>query len=246
MENPFRSLEPEELDSKITEWEKKTPAGDSLLICWDAPLTGPPLNSDGNLPGNPYSQRPIDSFFAKSKSTHFWGTHKVTGISVQNYSGCQHWAITQALLGYPQVSNDCKRELHWELQTGETYSRSSGGRDIAEVHPALALWLMLPEGQRHSDKGFRYKGTNAREEAKQELFNGLKSFVAETEAEDVVKSQQAGNLNDDELDALTAWVLGRLWTTEADKVRLLGNETYGTFLLPADEKMEEKFKCFVS
>lgn len=245
----FDSLQPTELADAV---ETLNSEQGPVLICWDAPLTGPPLNGErSSEAGNAYSQRPIDAFFGKSESTHDWGTYGVSGISVQPYSGCPHWTITRALFGYPRLGRYCKppSELPWKLQTNPVYSPSSSGKDIVEVHPALALWLMLPRDKRHSEKeNFKYKGNSnedTKNEAKQTLFDGLAAFTEGTEAHDVVKSQQAEALNDDELDALTAWVLGTLWTEMSERVRLLGNQTYGTFLLPTDTEMENEFYDYV-
>jgi len=73
----------------------------------------------------------------------------------------------------------------------------------------------------------------------------LKDF-AESDAEtlSVLNRVESQELTDDRLDALTGWVLGKLWSKNAGKVRLLGDAANGTFLLPFDEDLEESYRAF--
>ena len=210
-----------------------------FLICWDAPLTGPKLNGGRSFrPEKNYSQRRIEAFFKTAyKPGHdkkLWGTNHVKGINVQPYCGCPHWIISRAVFGYPILGNFCtaQSDPKGKLQTQEAYSPSSGGKDIVEVHPALALWLMQPESERHQqDYTYKGKGATAAERANaiERLFGGLKRFVRnDAEARSVVKNVSVDDLSDDKLDALTAWVLGTLWSKNSGDVRLLGDEVDGT------------------
>ena len=152
---------------------KYTASDERTLICWDAPLTGPSLGRNGTSGlGSEFSQRPIESFFAKShtsKEGHSFGTHEVKGISVLPYSNCSRWAVTQAMFGYPKTSPDghTAQELPWELQTQAMLSPNGRSKKIVEVHPALALWLMQPKEKRHK-LDFTYKGSNSTKKARAE------------------------------------------------------------------------------
>ena len=251
-ENTFRDVKPTDLADVISEF---TASDERTLICWDAPLTGPSLGANGTSgPGSEFSQRPIESFFGKShtsKAGHSFGTQQVKGISVLPYSGCPHWAITQAMFGYPKTSlnGHAAQELPWELQTQAMLSLNGRPKKIVEVHPALALWLMQPEDKRHK-LDFTYKGRNstvkARAEAKECLFHGLRRFVREdADTHTVVDQFEAHELSDDNLDGLTGWVLGTLWSNNTGMVRLLGDAANGTFLLPVVEGLEESYSAFV-
>jgi hypothetical protein len=72
-----------------------------VLLCWDAPLTGPPLGAvAGRETGrSAFTQRPIEAFFSRAST----GYKTSKGISVQPYSGCPHWAISRSLIGLPRV-----------------------------------------------------------------------------------------------------------------------------------------------
>jgi predicted nuclease with RNAse H fold len=221
------------------------------LVCWDAPLTGPDLNKVRKYkPDRTFSQRPIEAFFAKSykdSSEDPFGTHNVRGISVKAYCDCSHWTISQSVLGYPRTGcySVDPSDLPFELQTAPVLALNGRSKKVVEVHPALALWLMQPEELRH-ERDFTYKGRGAHEDAKRWLFEGLQDFVeGDKDAASVVNQFRARELCDDKLDALTAWVLGKLWTKDPSKVRLLGDAANGTFLLPVVDGLEESYRAFV-
>ncbi len=110
-----------------------------LLVCWDSPLTGPPIRTveGGEARGSAFSQRPIESFFSKTET----GFKTPSGISVRGYSGCPHWTLSRSLLGLPRVGPfDLGGELlPFNLLTTDV--PPSTGRHVVEVHPAVALWL---------------------------------------------------------------------------------------------------------
>jgi hypothetical protein len=110
----------------------------SILLCWDAPLTGPvdPDSSEWSAGDN--SQRLIERFFSRQE----WGFKAPKGISILGYAGCPHWSITRNLLGLPRVGRWDKSwdELPFEL-TSDDSAPIQPGHYVVEVHPALALWL---------------------------------------------------------------------------------------------------------
>jgi len=71
---------------------------ESLLLCWDSPLTGPAVPSSDKVIGSDHTQRPIEKFFMREA-----GLKTPSGISVLQYGGCPHWTISQRLLGLPRT-----------------------------------------------------------------------------------------------------------------------------------------------
>ncbi|MGB1248315.1 MAG: hypothetical protein ACPG4Z_05485 [Chitinophagales bacterium] len=47
--------------------------------------------------------------------------------------------------------------------------------------------------------------------------------------------------SDDELDAFVSFLLVKLLITNEEKVMILGDENLGSFLLPFNEKIKDKF-----
>jgi uncharacterized protein DUF429 len=206
----------------------------SRLLSWDSPLTGPSDPDGRTLIDGDLTQRPIEQFFSQK------GPYKVPeGISVRPYSGCPHWTISQRVLGLPRIgpyscsSNQLPFQPLCE-QSDLEYAVDGHGRFVVEVHPAVALWLWCRET--HTE-GWVYKGKkcSANVEA---LWNVVGQCVPC--ARDLPKPK-----NDDQLDALVAWLLAERWVAR-DGVVLLGNAKVGSFLLPHIPAMEEAFSTFLS
>lgn len=198
---------------------------DDHLICWDAPLTGPPASVVGGAAavGAAFSQRPIESFFSRTST----GFKTPKGISVQGYSGCPHWALTRCLLGLPRVGKfDASAESLPFLPLTRDEQSPVRGRCVVEVHPAVALWLWCREG-RGATASWHYKKDRA---VLLELWEALLRVPPSP---------------DDQLDARVAYALGRLWLNDAGSVVLLGDADSGTFLVPAVRGSEEAFQMFV-
>lgn len=72
-----------------------------VLVCWDAPLTGPgaAVVSGGEGTDSSFSKRQIESFFSRTHT----GFKAPKGISVLGYAGCPHWALTRSLVGLPRT-----------------------------------------------------------------------------------------------------------------------------------------------
>jgi hypothetical protein len=213
-------------------------SSDDHLVCWDAPLTGPPSSVVGGAAakGAAFSQRPIESFFSRANT----GFKTPKGISVQGYSGCPHWALTRCLLGLPRVGKfDAQAESLPFLPLTRDDQRPVRGRCVVEVHPAVALWLWCREGRRATASWLYKKDRTVVLELWEELLKvpsvaGVLSGARAT----VPKS-------DDQLDARVAYALGRLWLDDPVSVLLLGDADSGTFLVPYVQGIEEAFRLFV-
>jgi hypothetical protein len=211
---------------------------DDLLLCWDAPLTGPPSSVLGGAAakGPAFTQRPIESFFSRTDT----GFKTPKGISVQGYSSCAHWAITRNLLGLPRVGRfDAQVEsLPFLPLTGDN-QRPVCGRCVVEVHPALALWLWSRQ-RRDATASWLYKKDRS---LLLELW--LELLTVPGVANALHGAQATVPKSDDELDARLAYVLGRLWLDDPAAVVLLGDADTGTFLVPFVPGIEQAFRSFV-
>ncbi len=208
-----------------------------MLVCWDAPLTGPPsLAVEGSeASGSAFSQRPIESFFSRADS----GFKAPPGISVRGYSGCPHWALSRSLLGLPRVGpfDASEASLPFGLLTTDT--PPTAGRHVAEVHPAVAIWLWCRLG-RESEAGWKYKESDA---VLRELWGCL---LAIPSISSVFSEAREAPPSDDVFDARVAYLLGRLWLEGSRSVMLLGGANHGTFLLPRVAGLEAAFSSFIA
>ncbi|WP_157703174.1 DUF429 domain-containing protein [Alkalispirochaeta alkalica] len=234
------------------------------LLCWDAPLTGPPaVYAERTLRSvrtdkprvNPFAQRAIERFFSTKDYEH----KAPPGISVQPYSGCSHWAITRALVGLPVTGkfDRSTHELPFTLITENTeISSLLPGNYIIEVHPAVAIWLWLKRDSESEDERnskWKYKGatdTTTRKRNREEIVSKLLEIESISSLIDCNKiskgriEQELGN-SDDKMDAFVAWVLGELWLKGSNEVILLGNADHGSMLLPKSDSLLSKWKDFV-
>ena len=216
---------------------------DSVLVCWDAPLTGP--TRDGLLlhskpKKKDFTQRPIDAFFGQKE----WNFKAPKGISVLPYSGCSHWTISRSLLGLPRVGPyDQEKDLPFQLCHGDSIPGS--GVHIVEVHPALALWLWCKNDQRVENWEYKkdrklcsqlliYLSDHIQDAAAREAF---------TRAQEKIDHENRDH--DDILDSCIAYVLGDLWIRDAGDVILLGDLDTGAMLLPNVDGLEERWKSFL-
>lgn len=207
-----------------------------LLICWDSPLTGPEslVVDGGNSRVSSFSQRPIESFFSRAAT----GFRTPPGISVRGYSGCPHWALSRSLIGLPRTGPFDHIEVPFAL-ISEDGRRPYGGRNVVEVHPALAMWLWC-KNHRPADASWDYKKDTA---VRNDIWSHLHQVPDVTRVLAYVCAEPPSS--DDELDARVAYILGRLWIEEPSSVVLLGNLDDGTFLLPRIVGMGEAFQRFV-
>jgi hypothetical protein len=213
---------------------------ESLLLCWDSPLTGPAIPDAEEVIGSDHTQRPIEKFFMREG-----GLKAPAGISVLSYCGCPHWTISQQLLGFPRTSKYMRdwADLPFSLVT-DNQSLLEPGHYVAEVHPAVALWLWCrPEKKSRSISGWKYKDDK---EVRDELWGILTSRL--TDIGLLSGSVPALSTNDDEVDAFVSWALGSLWAEGSEEVVSVGNRKTGSFLLPSqdDLNLEARFEDFVT
>lgn len=211
--------------------------GENVLICWDAPLTGPgsAVLVGGEPSGSAFSQRPIEQFFSR----HRHGFKVPSGISVLGYSGCSHWTISRSFLGYPRVGPYDAPEDVLPFRLLITNSAPQRGRWVVEVHPAVAIWLWCRE-MRGPDADWKYKGHASLVTEIWEHLIAVPAF-----AKIFIGNARVAPVSDDQLDARVAYALGRLWLEASDEVVLLGDLNAGTFLIPRVEGLVEAFDAFI-
>lgn len=209
----------------------------AVLVCWDAPLTGPADAEHATGAPGEFTKRPIERFFTR-KEWEEWRTP--SGISVQGYAGCQHWAISRHVLGLPRVG-------HWDAHESElpfellTEGRApSNGHYVVEVHPALALWLWCKDDE--GSRAWKYKKDRGVREA---LWDRVCAQIRESalDLHEIMRGKHPPK-DHDELDSRIAWVLGKLWIQGTGQVEILGDGKLGSFLLPVSAKLRADFQRF--
>ena len=190
-----------------------------VLICWDSPLS---FDVENN---SPFTKREIEKFFTRKE---FEKTPK--GISVNGFSNCPHWAISQYVIGYPIIQRAGSR---MENPFNLVFNLNDINKSITEVHPAVAIWLWLREDDR-SEVGWRYKRDKS----------VFKEIVEKLKKKKIINFKIEIK-NDDELDAYISWKLGSEWCNESNQVDILGNNKTGSFLLPNQKEVFERFTRFM-
>lgn len=240
-EEGFRQI-PGEKMRRVLDAERET---GPVLLCWDAPLTGPRDPENANQPGD-FIQRRLDKFFRLEAT----GFRTPPGISVLPYASCWHWTLTRSVLGLPRVGPfDAKSDLPFRLLPDES-AVSEGARVaqsdrpcIVEIHPAVAAWLWckdLPEFESRSSKGgkgWKYKGSKRDRTLQNKMWEVVLRHCDGTLKASLPKSKPDGESwtpsNDDEFDAIIGYILGVKWLRgEDDKIVLLGDRENGSMLLP--------------
>lgn len=215
----------------------------SVLLCWDAPLTGPPNPDDEEAAAGAYSQRIIESFFSREET----GYKVKSGISVLPYAGCPHWAITRSCIGLPRVGRfDAPHEnLPFQL-VHDGHSIREGGRWVVETHPAVAVWLWCQTNRTECDTGWIYKGSKRNDSVLGELWPILLRQWETYGVAEISQSLKSHGLpkTDDAFDAIVGWVLGTLLVKQHPGVDILGDESTGSFALPIGQALRKKFGCF--
>ena len=233
----FSEMTPEQLRDLLNSEE----VGPGTLVCWDAPLTGPQDPDRAGMVEKDFSQRCIDSFFARSAS----GFKTPPGISVLPYSGCPHWAITRSVLGLPRTGpyDAHYEELPFLLLPGEDRKEDSRPA-IVEIHPAVAAWLWCKDERRPQQvtAGWLYKKDRS---IREWMWGVIRRKTRVTECPDPLSG------DDDEFDAAVGYRLGVLYLQDRDKpksrrrVILLGDRKTGSFLVPNVDGLSGSWKEFV-
>ena len=229
-----------QLPDDCQKWSEKEPT----LLCWDAPLTGPPSTGKINALEYAYSQRIIEKFFSCADTK---GGRKVPpGISVRPYSGCSHWTITRASLGLPRLGrfDDPNDKLPFPLVHSVGAINPSKNCAV-EIHPAVAIWLWCRE-ERRDDNIWTYKSGKKSLNLLADLWKILLRQWAQTNVAPMtnVVGKLSVPTDDDELDAIVGWVLGMLLLEKHSSVTILGDATTGSFALPVDQKLQAAFDKF--
>ena len=205
------------------------------LLSWDSPLTGPNDPDGTSLLNRDLTQRPIERFFNQK------GAFKVPkGISVLPYSGCPHWTISQRFLGLPRIgrysSTVEQLPLRPLFQQSDLESLATENRPfVVEVHPAVGMWLWCRKT--HTRAKWRYKGDKRKRNVTVEALWSVMCIC-------VPKARQLPTPeDDDELDALVAWLLADRWVAK-DGVVLLGDSRLGSFLVPDVAHLQDEFESF--
>jgi len=225
----------------------------SILVCWDAPMTGPPASVVSEAKkafGSVYTKRPIERFFSTSGRTYGSGTSDFKtppGISVRSYSGCPHWTISRALIGLPRLGVYDSNDPPFSLVTSDSM-RKKIIRNVVEVHPAVAIWLWCRDSDEMKAENtnwfYKPKSNTTKLNCKNNISKFWKILLEKPFIREIIKDDSAPS-NDDDLDARVSYILGRLWLDEPHEVKLLGDGDSGAFLLPAYKGMSDKFAAFI-
>ena len=197
-----------------------------VLLCWDAPLTGPRNPEYAGRPSD-FTQRRIESFFRQQKT----GFKCPEGISVQPYAGCQHWTISRSVLGLPRVGSydaDFDHLPFLLLPDGQGESRGTEVSQmdrscIVEIHPAVAAWLWCKEKLR--PRSWKYKGNKA---LRDQMWKEVPRHCDDTLRANLPTKPES----DDQFDAVIGYILGVKWLHGDADVVLLGDRESGSMLLP--------------
>lgn len=249
----FESLTLGQLESKVK-------ASPDVLLCWDAPLTGPPMQEGTRYQGD-LCTRVIEKYFGGGQVRWHTGSPKrwrpqtwrdtskkqrpflkvPPGISVRGFAGLTHWTISRRVLGLPRVGPfDLPLDaLPARLLTEETVAAPApdpSRPSVVEVHPALALWLWLRVSGR---KEWLYKkkaGVLQGVWAELQVVLSEQASHIEPLMQGMGAARSAGaQFTDDHLDAFVAWALGTIWThqsAEEPLVVLFGDRQVGAMLVP--------------
>jgi predicted RNase H-like nuclease len=237
------------LPDRFEEYIDRVARDRDVLIAWDAPLTGCRSLTTGC---RSLTRRLIEEFFDtdkfKFKGHHVNPFKAPAGISVQGYSGCQHWTVSQYMVALPRIGR-----YHSEVKPPfnlivRDVDRLTSGRNIVEVHPAVAIWLWCRESRIGQDPSWLYKRGPAKRDTCEALWGILQvKFREEFPALNTLRFGKNRDFvpNDDELDAIAAWLLASCWLNQKHGVSLLGDDETGSFLLPTDEPLKQEFQRFI-
>lgn len=212
-----------------------------VLLCWDAPLTGPRDPENAGRPGD-FTQRRLDSFFARQVTK--FKTPK--GISVRPYAGCPHWTISRSVLGLPRLGpfDAAYESLPFHLLPGseeEVQGRNVARMDrscVVEIHPAVAAWLWCKDLEKFKPGS----GNGQTWKYKEDDCLRAKMWKAIRHNYDTCEGLPEKLCNDDQFDAVIGYILGVKWLRGDTDVVLLGDRETGSMLLPRVPKKPDPEK----
>lgn len=204
-----------------------------VVVAWDSPLTGPP-DPDGAISGiQDLTQRPIEAFFRSSA----WGFKVPKGISVLPFCGCPHWTISQHILGLPRtgpfMASDESLPFNLLLDKPVPGAGEVCKASIVEIHPAVAMWLWCKDAD-VPPESWEYKRRPSKVKMLRKLLGDRVDGLGALPPPE----------NDDQLDAMIAWLLADRWVGGAG-VMLLGDRRSGAFLVPVIESLRSAFERFL-
>lgn len=261
---------PRDMESKLADWSEQFP---NLLICWDSPLSAGSgaVQTKSEIAEHDFSKRIIEQYYAQERKAtknngrplfrHSCDTKKrwqvlPKGISVGNFTGVSHWALSLRCFGYPELGGQMgASEGHFDLVTNDIPITDHKNQRVVEVHPALAayLWVygmedaLLVESWEYKKKNSSEIDQNLNPTSFYRLLMSIPAIrnlvPCEEMRDDPLKwrkeksTKTSKHFSDDEFDAFVALVLGRLWVDKQGNdervVRLMGDETTGCWLVPA-------------
>lgn len=199
-----------------------------VLVCWDAPLTGPFELENAGSHQFDFTKRAIERFFSLDETG--FNSRNVQGISVQGYAGCQHWTISRSILGLPRVGPFDRQEKKLPLKlVTESGGKIRSSKSVVEIHPGLAAWLWC-QRERGVNADWVYKGNKS---SMRKIRDEMWEIILDRSGfEDDLPRPET----DDEFDAAIGYILGKLFSLEGDegprRSLILGDREHGAFLLP--------------
>ena len=212
--------------------------GSDVLVCWDAPLTGPIDSTCAGARRYDFTKRSIERFFSRSET----GYKTPRGISVLGYSTCPHWTISRSLLGLPRVGRFDSPESQLPFQLVTQPNRLDAHRpSVVEIHPAVAAWLWCRE-RKGERANWQYKGNKPdSSRIRMEMWEIIRERVEL--AEDLPCPS-----SDDQFDAAVGYILGVMLMRGNVGVSggcmILGNARDGAFLLPYELALANSWACW--
>ena len=212
--------------------------GSDVLVCWDAPLTGPTDSTSAGSRRYDFTKRSIERFFSLRET----GYATPKGISVLGYGDCPHWTISRSLLGLPRVGRFDSPESKLPFQLLTQPARLDTNRpSVVEIHPAVAAWLWC-RGRRGELASWQYKGkASGPSRIRMEMWEIIRERVEL--AEDLPCPH-----SDDQFDAVVGYILGvMLMRGKVDAnggCMILGNARDGAFLLPYEMALANSWICW--
>ena len=227
-----------------------------VLLCWDAPLTGPSCASEA---GPDFYWRQLECFFApqarvgKKRKLRETNYEVPAGISVLPYAGCPHWAITRSLLGLPRMGRyDQDHKSPFRLLTDPKASpQEMQDPCVVEIHPAVAAWLWSKGKRKFRPQTWFYKATSK----KKNVDAAARDCILEDIWTAVVKAAQFDwpyetPKGGDCFDAAIGYLLGMIYLQDRckplgeRKVDIVGSRETGAWLLPMVKGLNDKWERF--